>query len=108
MDIHGHVPFARNVKILNISLSGALLETEKNPALGNSYLLKMESATTVLSVQGIVIRSTLHKQKTASKGKNIPKYTAGMHFTNLNEKKILDIARFIKDHSIVTPDHPAI
>jgi hypothetical protein len=108
MDIKGEVPFARNVKVLNISLSGALLETDRSPDLGNRYMLRMESEGKELHVQGIVIRSTLHKNSRDVTGQPVSMYTAGLHFTNLSEEKILEIARFIKEHGIDTINQPAV
>ena len=100
MNIHGEIPFASNVKLLNISLSGVLLETDRRPEMGNSYILKLESENAILTLQGIVIRSTLNKNKKDFKGDIIPTYTAGMHFRNLSNGKIIEIARFINDHLI--------
>ena len=108
MDIHGEVPFARNVKVLDISLSGALLETDKGPDLGNSYMLRMESEGKELNIQGIAIRSTFHKNIKDASGKHIPKYTAGLHFTNLSEDQIIGIAKFIKDHGIDQLNRPDV
>ena len=98
MNIHGEIPFATNVKILNISLSGSLLETDKRPDIGNIYILKLESEEKVLTLRGTVIRSTLNKSNKDSKGNVIPTYTAAMHFTNLYTDKIVEIAKFINDH----------
>ena len=107
MDIKGEVPFARNVKVLNISLSGALLETDRSPDLGNSYMIMMESEGKEIYVQGIAIRSTFHKKNRDITGKLAPMYTAGLHFTNLSEEKIIEIAKFIKDHGIDKLNQPS-
>ena len=100
MDMQGNVPFARNVKLLNISLSGVLVETDRKPKLGNKYLLKLESEGKELLLNGIVIRSRLKKKQKDSLGNHIHTYTAGMHFVNLSKKEVIDTARFIKDHLV--------
>ena len=98
MTIRGGIPFADNVKILDISLSGVLLETDRRPDIGNRYILTMESEGSVLTVQGTVVRSTLNKINKDPKENIVPTYNAGLHFTKLSNGKIIEIAKFVNDH----------
>lgn len=98
MNIHGEIPSADNVKILNISLSGALLETDKRLDTGNRYILKLKCEDSTLILEGLVMRSTLIKSNKDSKGKFIPIYTAGILFRDLSNEEIIELAKFIKDH----------
>ena len=98
MEVSGEIPFASDVKILDISLSGVLLETDRRPEMGHSYMLKFESKGEVLTLKGIVIRSTLEKSYKDSKGNVVPAYTVGMHFTDLSTEQILKVASFINKY----------
>jgi hypothetical protein len=100
MSMHGEIPFASNVRILNISLSGVLLETGTRPDMGNRYMLRLKSEGKTLNLRGIVVRSALNKTNKDAKGNIMLTYTAGMHFTHLSNKKIIEIAKFIKKHLI--------
>ena len=97
-NIQGEIPFAKNVKILNMSLSGALLKTDKRPDIGNRYILKLESEGKILTLQGIVIRSEINKGNQDSQENIVPTYTVGIHFMNIEDEKLIEIAKFIKDH----------
>ena len=100
MNIHGEIPFATNVKILNISLSGIFIETDKRPDIGNKYVLKLEHEGRELTLQGIVIRSNLKRSLKDSEGKTVLKYTSGIHFINVSDKKLIEIAKFIKENIV--------
>lgn len=97
-NIQGKIPSADNVKILNISLSGALIESHKRLDIGNRYILKLECEDSILVLEGLVMRSTLIKSNKDSKGNFIPIYTAGILFRDLSNEEIIGLARFIKDH----------
>lgn len=98
MNIRGEIPSSDNVKILNISLSGALIETYKRLDTGNRYILKLECEDTILVLEGLVMRSTLIKRNKDSKGNLIPIYNAGILFRDLSNEEIIGLAQFIKDH----------
>ena len=98
MNIHGEIPSADIVKILNISLSGALLETDKSLDIGNRYVLKLKCEDSILTLEGLVMRCTLIKSKKDSKGNLIPMYNAGILFRDLSNEEIIQLAKFIKDH----------
>ena len=98
MNIHGEIPSTDNVKILNISLSGALLESEKRLDTGNRYILKLEGEDNIIVLEGLVMRSSLVKSSKDSKGNLIPIYTTGIFFRDLSNEEIIGLAKFIKDH----------
>jgi hypothetical protein len=97
-NIQGEIPDADSVKILNISLSGALLETDKRLDTGNRYILKLECEYSTLVFEGLIMRLTLDKNIKDSKGNLIPIYTAGILFRDLSNEEIIGLAKFIKDH----------
>jgi hypothetical protein len=98
MNIQKELPAADNIKILNISLSGALLESHKRLDTGNRYILKLECEDSILVLEGLVMRSTLIKSNKDSKGNIKPIYSAGILFRDLSNDEIIGLAKFIKDH----------
>jgi hypothetical protein len=97
-NIQGEIPSADHVKILNISLSGALIESHKRLDIGNRYILRLECDDSILILEGLVMRSTLVKSNKDSKGNLIPIYTAGILFRDLSNEEIIQLATFIKVH----------
>jgi LEA14-like dessication related protein len=100
LDVHGQILFASDVKILNISVGGALLKADRRLNIGRSYVLKMESKNHYLTVKGTVVRSTLSDSLRDSQGDIVPIYTAGIKFTDVSTNRIKEIAQFIEAHII--------
>ena len=94
--IHGKIPLANSVQILNISVGGVLIKIDRRLGMGSNYLLKLESHEKSLTIQGTVKRCSLSESQKDSKGNVVPYYTAGMEFMNISSKKIDDITDFIK------------
>jgi len=86
LDIKGEMAFADYIKILDISLRGLLIETDKKWNIGEEYILQIEYDGKQLPLRGYIVRSKLKEWKQDDKGNNIPIYTAGMKLTSsLNE-----------------------
>lgn len=98
MGINGRIIFARFVKILDISIGGLSLQTEKRLNIGNEYTLKIDSKKKALTVKGIVVWSVLNNSIKDSKGNIVPIYTAGIKFTNVSGEKINEITDFIQTY----------
>jgi hypothetical protein len=96
--INGRIIFAKFVKILDISIGGLSLETEKRLNIGNEYTLKIDSKEKVFTVKGIVVWSVLNNSIKDSKGNIVPIYTAGIKFTNLSDEKINEITDFMQTY----------
>jgi Tfp pilus assembly protein PilZ len=92
--IKGEMAFAHYIKIVDISLSGLLIETDKQWNIGEEYILQIEYEGKQLPVRGYIVRSTLKEWKQDDQGNNIPIYSAGMKLTSsLNE--IRELLEFI-------------
>ncbi len=98
MGISGKMVLAKYVKIIDISIGGICLETEKRLSVGSQYTIKLEGKEKDLTVRGAVVWSLLKESIKDSTGDIIPIYTAGMKFTDVTEKKINQIADFIENH----------
>jgi hypothetical protein len=94
-DIKGKILFAKHVKIVNISVGGVLLKTDRNLNLKKTYLLRMEDPERILPVKGTVVRSSLSEKYKSPLGDIIPIYVAGMQFTDISREKIDEITDFI-------------
>ena len=89
--INGRIILAKFVKILDISIGGLSLQSEKRLNIGNEYTLKIDSKEKVFTVKGIVVWSVLNNSIKDSKGNIVPIYTAGIKFTNVSGEKINEI-----------------
>jgi c-di-GMP-binding flagellar brake protein YcgR len=100
LDINGKILFAHDVKILNLSVGGALIKADRRLNIGGNYVLKLETQEKVLSLKGEVVRSTLSESITNEKGEVVPVYTAGLKFSDLTTEHIDEIAGFISENVI--------
>jgi Tfp pilus assembly protein PilZ len=96
--IHGKMPLANSVQILNISVGGVLIKIDRRLDIGSKYLLKLESYEKILAIQMTVKRCSLSESQKDSKGNVVPYYTAGMEYVNLSSEKIDEIADFIRNN----------
>jgi len=98
MQINGKIVLAKSVKILDISIGGVCLQTEKRLNIGSEYTLKIEEKGRVLTVKGFVVWAVLSGSSADSSGSIIPIYKAGMKFIDASDEKINEIVNFIEDH----------
>ena len=98
MEINGKMVLAKYVKILDISIGGICLKTEKRLNVGGEYTLKIEGKGSVLTVRGVVVWASLSESSVDSIGDIIPIYKAGMKFVDVPNEKINEIVNFIEDH----------
>jgi hypothetical protein len=100
LDISGRIMFANKVEILNISVGGVLLKTDKRLNVGTIYMLRLESKGKLLTIPCKVVRAELRESHKDSIGQSIPIYSAGMQFTNVSNEQINAINDFLKGHVI--------
>jgi c-di-GMP-binding flagellar brake protein YcgR len=98
IEINGKIVLAKYVKILDISIAGVCLKTEKRLNIGGEYTLKMEGKGNILTVRGTVTWVSLSESTVDSHGDIIPVYKAGMKFVDVSNEKINEILNFIEDH----------
>lgn len=98
MEINGGIVLAKSVKILDISIGGVCLQTEKNLYVGGEYTLKIEGKGKVLTVRGTIAWALLVGSSADSHGDIIPLYKAGMKFIDVSDEKMNEIVNFIEDH----------
>jgi hypothetical protein len=98
MEINGRIMFAKYVKIINISIGGICIETDKRLKVGGQYTIKFDGKGKSLTAKGIVVWSLLKDSIKDSLGNIIPIYTAGMKFTDVSDEKVNKIVDFIETH----------
>jgi Tfp pilus assembly protein PilZ len=98
MEINGKMVLAKSVRILDISIGGVCLQTEKSLNIGGEYTLKMEGRGRVLTVRGTVAWASLTGSSVDSQGDIIRVYKAGMKFIDVSNEKMNEIVNFIEDH----------
>jgi PilZ domain len=98
LEINTRLTFARNVKILNISVGGVSLRVDKQLNIGSDYTLRIEGKGKTLSVTGVVVWCLLSDSLTDPTGNVVPIYKAGIKFTDAGKEKSGEIADFIKAH----------
>jgi len=98
MEMNGKVLLAKSLKILDISIDGICLKTEKRLNVGGEYTLKMEGKGKVLTVKGTVAWASLSGNSVDSYGNIIPVYKAGMKFVDISKEKMNEIVNFIEEH----------
>jgi hypothetical protein len=100
MDINGRIMLANKVEILNMSVGGILLKTDKRLNVGTIYVLRLESKGKLLTIPCKVVRAGLSESHKDSIGQSIPTYSAGMQFTNVSNEQINAINDFLKGNVI--------
>jgi c-di-GMP-binding flagellar brake protein YcgR len=97
-DIHSEMLFAKEVNILDISMSGVSLKADKRMDINREYTLKIKSKEQILILKGKVIWSLLSGNQRGARGDSIPIYTAGLSFTDIAPEKMREILDFIEGH----------
>jgi hypothetical protein len=98
LEINTRLTFARNVKILNISVGGVSLRVDKQLNIGSDYTLRIEGKGKTLSMKGVVVWCLLSESLTDPSGNVVPLYKAGIKFTDVGKEQSGEIAAFIKAH----------
>ena len=98
IDINGNMIFAKNVKILDISIGGISLKADRRLNMGGTYKLRIEHENKALIIKGVVIWSRLSESMKDNRNNIVPLYSAGMQFKEVTNQKIHDIIQFIKDY----------
>jgi tetratricopeptide (TPR) repeat protein len=96
MKVGSEMPATDEVKIINISMSGALLKADRRLDIGNKYALKVGYKGKAMFVKAVVIWSLLADGIEDAKGKIKPVYLAGIQFTDVTRGKIEEIVNFIE------------
>jgi c-di-GMP-binding flagellar brake protein YcgR len=98
MEINGKLILAEKVEIIDISLGGIALKTDRRLNVGKEYLIKLGDKGKSIDVKGIIVRCELSKIEERCDGERVAIYTAGMMFKDVSPDKIADFLNSIEQH----------
>jgi len=101
--LHGHLTFASEVEILNMSLSGVALKLDRRLNIGADYTLKLEANDTTVAVRGVIVWAALDEVRKDATGQDAAVYSAGMRFTDVVTPRLAHLLEFIDRHKLI-PD----
>lgn len=92
MDIIGDVVFSSPIKVINISIKGALVEHNERLNINKKLQISINIEGVPLILKGIIVRSSIVRLEENKRGESQPIYQAGLEFDaelTKQEKQIL-------------------
>jgi c-di-GMP-binding flagellar brake protein YcgR len=96
MEINGKMILADRVEIIDISLGGVALKTDRRLNVGKEYLIKLGDKGKSIDVKGVIVRCELSKIEERSHGGRVSIYAAGMMFKDVSPDTIADFLNSIE------------
>jgi Tfp pilus assembly protein PilZ len=93
VELNGKMSLADKVQILDISLGGVSLKTDRRLNIGKEYLLKLQKKGKTLEVKGAVVRSELSGIEQRTDGQGVSIFTVGMMFKEGFADKLTDMLK---------------
>lgn len=84
--INSQVFFTQKIKILNICISGITFEIHEKLDINSQYTLKVRAKDKAISLQGMVVRSSISEYKKNPGKQLIPIYTIAIKFNDISDK----------------------
>jgi c-di-GMP-binding flagellar brake protein YcgR len=103
MDVECNMIVAAPVKLLDISLGGASILTDRRLAMGSEYSLKIQGDEGSIKLKGLVIWEELADSRKNPNGEVTPLYRAGIRFKSALTDKGAEILDFMGDTIDTTP-----
>jgi hypothetical protein len=85
-NIHAKIASARKLQILDISIGGALLQTDTRLDISKEYTIRIEHNGKFYPIKGSIVWSVLKECKRDQQGNSIPIYRSGMKFFHVPEE----------------------
>jgi hypothetical protein len=96
MEITGKMILAHKVEIIDISLGGVALKTDRRLNVGTEYLVKLGYLGKSIDLKGLIVRCELSKIEEISAGEGVSIYAVGMMFKDVLSKTISDFINSIE------------
>jgi hypothetical protein len=96
--INGKIMFSKIVDIIDISIGGISLKTDRRLNIGNEYAVKIDEKGIGFSLKAIVMWASLLECIKSDIGDLTPIYAVGMKFKDLSDDKISELVQFIDAH----------
>lgn len=100
--VQGNVLYSSDLEVLNISIDGAAIETERRLELNREYMFKILFKDTFLNLRGRVVWAVLVSKAKKGSKPGVPVYRVGIKFTETLSEKANILLRFIEDNRIKT------
>jgi|WetSurSiteA1Bulk_404760.scaffolds.fasta_scaffold00488_10 curved DNA-binding protein CbpA len=107
LKLMSEMPSAREVTIINISLSGVLIKADRRLDIGHTYVIKIGYKEKKVSMKAAVAWACLIQSTEDARGNMTPFYIAGMQFTETIKNTLKDIINSIsldEEESVVQLD----
>ena len=105
--ICGNVHCLSDLKVINISVDGAAIETTNRLEVNGEYRFRIDYKGAPLHVTGFVTWSKLTRSEKRRSGELVPIYKAGVKFIGIMDKKADILLSFIEDNKVRTPERRA-
>ena len=96
--LQGKMTFASEVSILNMSLSGVAIRTDRRLNIGHEYQMRLEADGEGLNLRGTVVWCSLESRRKDTRGDDILIYSAGLRFTNVMSEALQNLITFLEQH----------
>lgn len=97
-EIRGTMMPAKEVEIVDLSIGGISVKSDRRLSIGNEYALEIKDKERVLPLKGLVVSSFLSESRKKPEGGVEPVYTAGIKFTDITGEMTAQLAEFIERH----------
>lgn len=94
--VRGKIHTAASVPVLDLSMSGALLEVPCTLKVGEIYKLRLAIRSNVLAIKSKVVRSYVHGFDKNQSGEMVIKYRAAIQFLDLSDENETLIGSYIR------------
>jgi hypothetical protein len=88
MEVNGKISLAEKVEIIDISIGGVALKSDRRLNFGKEIVLKLVDKATSIDVKGMVVRSELSGMEERANGEKVIVYRVGMMFKNDQTDKV--------------------
>ena len=95
INIRGKMALANYIKIIDISLEGLSIETDKTLNLGKEYILHLEYEGKTWLLKGSIAWSKLKQNEKNNKGDTVPIYWAGMQLA-ISSNEMREFIKFME------------
>jgi hypothetical protein len=102
--VRGNVRFLADLKLVNVSVDGAAIETSRRLDLNREYKFMVDYKGTPLEARGLVVWSQLVQGEKTKEGDVVPLYRSGVKFLDTLGEKTTDLMKFIDDNRVRTPE----
>ena len=96
--LSGKMTFASEVNIINMSLSGVAIRTDRRLNIGHEYQLRLEAEGEGVNLRGAVVWCSLESRRKDTRGDDILIYSAGLRFTNVMTEALQNLMTFLSHH----------